>query len=423
MSAPPARSGREREPGQPNRSGREPGRPNRSGREPGRSPAGWTWALALVPLVLLGLVLGYLVSTGGGLRDLAGPPVERVKIARITLPEPGLVRVEVVNDGPQAVTIPQVLVDDAYWRFTAEPSTTIPRLGRATFTIPYPWVREEALAVTLVTSIGMTFQGLVPVAVLTPEPSRDLFLRFGLVGLYVGVVPVALGMLWYPWMRRLSRAAMNFILSLTVGLLVFLAIGTWLDAMEFAAEVPAFLQGVPGVALVALVALGVLVAAGNRRRGTEAAPLSVAYRIALGIGLHNLGEGLAIGAAFAAGEAALGTFLVLGFTLHNITEGVGIVAPVVRRSPGLRHFALLALLAGGPAILGTWVGGFAFDPALAALFLAVGIGAILQVVLEVGRMVVSDGGRAGAPAVSWTSLAGFTAGVAVMYATAVLVKF
>jgi len=241
--------------------------------------------------------------------------VEQLAIQRITLPEPGVIRVEVVNDGPQAVTIPQVLVDDAYWAFTAEPSNTIPRLSEAIFTIPYPWVMEETHVVRLITSLGLTFDGEIAAAVESPQPSLSLFWRFGLVGLYVGVVPVGLGMLWYPFMRRLSRQAMNFILALTIGLLLFLAIDTWLDALEFAAELPAFWQGVPLVILIALLALGVLLVFGARGNRSERSPLGIAYLIALGIGLHNLGEGLAIGAAFSLGEAALGTFLVLGFTL------------------------------------------------------------------------------------------------------------
>ncbi|HXF61748.1 MAG TPA: hypothetical protein VNK95_09025 [Caldilineaceae bacterium] len=384
---------------------------------------GWTWALVLVPLLLLGLVLAYLVLTGGGLSELAGPPVEQVTIQRITLPEPGVIRVEVVNDGPQPVTIPQVLVDDAYWSFTAEPSNTIPRFGSAVFTIPYPWVEEEAHVVRLITSLGVTFDGEIAAAVETPQPDADLFWRFGLVGLYVGIVPVALGLLWYPVMRRLSRQAMNFILALTIGLLVYLAIGTWLDALEFAAELPAFWQGTPLVVLVMLVTLGVLLVVGSRGLRRERAPLEIAYLIALGIGLHNLGEGLAIGAAFSLGEAALGAFLILGFTLHNITEGVGIAAPIVRERPAFVHFVLLVLLAGGPAILGTWIGGFAFNPVWATLFLAVGIGAILQVIWEVGKLLVRESGGLRQPAQSWVILSGVVAGLAVMYFTAFLIKF
>jgi zinc transporter ZupT len=349
--------------------------------------------------------------------------VEQVSIQRVTLPEPGIIQLEVVNDGPKEVTIPQVQVDDAYYMFDAEPSTTIPRLGRATFTIYYPWVAEEAHAILLLTSLGTTFEGEVAVAVETPQLSTSLFLQFGLVGLYVGIVPVFLGVLWYPFMRRLSRSAMQFILALTVGLLVYLAIGTWLDANEFAAELPAFWQGVPLVIFIALITLGGLLVIGSVRRDQESNPLSIAYRIALGIGLHNLGEGLAIGAAFASGEAALGTFLILGFTLHNITEGVGIAAPIVRQNPGLKHFALLILLAGGPAIIGTWIGGFAFNPVLATIFLAIGVGAILQVVWEVGKLITRDSAQGGRPALNWVSLSGVVVGIALMYFTAFLVKF
>lgn len=385
--------------------------------------SGAGWLLALVPLLLLGVVLAYLVATGGGLTELAGPPVEQVTIQRITLPAPGEIHVEVVNDGPQEVTIPQLLVDDAYWRFSAEPSNTIPRLGRAVFTIPYPWVAEETHAIRLITSLGVTFDAEIAVAVETPAPSLSFFARFGLLGFYVGVIPVLLGMLWYPFMRRLSGQAMDFILSLTIGLLVFLAVGTWLDALEFAEELPAFWQGAPLVLFIALLTLGLLLAVGSRGNGGGRSPLQIAYLIALGIGLHNLGEGLAIGAAFSAGEAALGAFLVLGFTLHNITEGVGIAAPIVRKSPGLGHFALLVLLAGGPAMLGAWIGGFVFNPVWATLFLAVGIGAILQVIWEVGKLLGRSGERAGRSAINWMNLGGLTAGLALMYFTAFLVKF
>ena len=173
---------------------------------------------------------------------------------------------------------------------------------------------------------------------------------------------------------------------------------------------------------VALISLGVLLAVGSLSRGSSSS-LGIAYRIAFGIGLHNLGEGLAIGAAFASGQAALGTFLIIGFTLHNVTEGIGIVAPVVRQNPGLGHFALLLLISGGPAILGTWIGGFAFSPVLATIFLAIGVGAILQVVWEVGKLVVRDSERLGLSWFNWINLAGFVTGLALMYFTAFLVKF
>jgi hypothetical protein len=381
------------------------------------------WVLALVPLILLGIIAALIVITQGGLSELSGPPVEQVTIQQITLPEAGRIVVNVVNDGPQEVTIAQVLVDEAYWQFSVDPSTSIPRFGSATFTIPYPWVAEEAHEVVLVTSLGGTFAEEIPVAVLSPQPSTDLFLRFGLVGLYVGIIPVLLGMLWYPFMKRLGTQGINFVLSLTIGLLVFLAIGTWLDALEFANELPAFWQGVPMVAFVALITLGALLVISGVQRERDISPLGISYRIALGIGLHNLGEGLAIGASFALGEAALGVFLILGFTLHNITEGVGIAAPIIRKNPGLPHFAALLLLAGGPAILGTWLGGFAFNPVLATVFLAIGIGAILQVIWEVGKLIVRDSDRLNINTLNWLNLGGLTGGIVIMYLTAFLVKF
>jgi hypothetical protein len=95
----------------------------------------------------------------------------------------------------------------------------------------------------------------------------------------------------------------------------------------------------------------------------------------------------------------------------------------VRENPGLKHFGFLLLLAGGPAILGTWIGGFAFNPVLATIFLAIGVGAILQVVWEVGKLITRDATQGGRPALNWVSLSGVVVGIALMYFTAFLVKF
>lgn len=387
--------------------------------------AGVTWALAMGPLVLLAAILAFLFVTGGGLAELSGPPVEHLSVGKVRIVGPEMVEVNVVNDGPEPLTIAQVQVDAAYWAFEAEPSNILPRFGRSVLKIPYPWVEAETHVISMITGLGTVFTAEIPVAVESPRPSASLFARFGLVGMYVGLVPVLLGVLWYPLMRRMGRKAMDFVLALTVGLLLFLAIGTWLDALEFARELPVFWQGVPLVVLVALLSLGVLQGVSRPRGGgsRESGPLTLAYMIALGIGLHNMGEGLAIGAAYALGEAALGKFLVLGFTLHNITEGVGVAAPLVKKNPGLKHFALLVLLAGGPAVLGMWIGGFAFSPVLATIFLAVGLGAIIQVIWQVGILVTRGRRKAGEAALDLVTGGGVLTGVLFMYFTAFLVKF
>jgi len=338
-----------------------------------------------MPLVLLAAMVAYLFFTGGGLRELAGPPIEELTIGRVLIPEPGRIEVTVVNDGPEPVTIAQVLVDEAYWHFTARPSTTLDRFDRATLRIPYARIEGEAHFITLITSLGTTFEKEIAGAVQSPKPSVILFGRFTLVGLYVGVVPVLLGVLWYPLMRKVGRRGLTFLLALTLGLLAFLAVATWLDAIEFADELPAFWQGMPMVVFVALGTFGILLSIGGNRGNEGRSPLAIAHLIALGIGIHNLGEGLAIGAAYALGEAALGRFLVLGFTLHNITEGVGIAAPVVKKNPGIGNFVLLVVLAGFPAVIGTWIGGFSFNPVLATVLLAVGLGAILHVICRISR--------------------------------------
>jgi zinc transporter ZupT len=382
------------------------------------------WLLALGPLLLLlGLVVLFLALDP--LNSFAGnfPPLEELTIQQVRFPAEGEIDLTVINGGPDPVTIAQVIVDDAYWQFTMDGSGALDRLEQTTLHLTYPWVQDEPLPIVLITSTGVTFDIEVEVATESPSAGGGTLLNYGLLGIYVGVIPVALGMLWYPFLRRVDRKWMNAILALTVGLLVFLLIDTWLEALEIASELPGVFQGIPVVVFGTLFSLGILLAV-SRRQGRNGSPVALATMIALGIGLHNLGEGLAIGAAFATGAAALGSFLVIGFTLHNITEGIGIVAPLVRNeSPTFKTFLLLAVLAGSPAILGAWIGALAFSPFLATLFLSLGAGAILQVIWEVGRLLMREAQRLKQPTLSWLNFGSLTAGILIMYLTAFLVKF
>jgi len=139
--------------------------------------------------------------------------------------------------------------------------------------------------------------------------------------------------------------------------------------------------------------------------------------IAVGIGLHNLGEGLAIGSAYAVGELALGAFLVIGFALHNTTEGIAIVAPLAQQRPSLVQLAALGLLAGGPAILGAMLGAAVNNAELSALLLGVGVGAIAQVIVQIAPALRARSGQALSPA----TIGGITAGLLIMYLTSLLV--
>jgi zinc transporter ZupT len=379
----------------------------------------WVWML-----LPLGLLAGLSVAVArGGLLDFlraGAPPVEDLVFERVTL-SPGSIRVEVANGGPDPVTVAQMMVDEAFWRFTITPGPTIGRLGRATITLPYPWVENEAHHLTLLTSTGLTFEHEIAVARETPRLDASFFRVFGLIGVTVGLIPVALGLLWYPLLRRLERRWLDFVLALTAGLLIFLGVDAVAEALETGADVGGAYQG-PLIVLVGTLGTLLLLqglSGGRVARSGEEGRRAVAWLIALGVGLHNLGEGLAIGAAYVLGEAALGAFLVIGFMLHNSTEGLAIVAPIARDRPRITTLAGMGLLAGGPTIAGAWIGGAAFSPVLATLFLSVGAGAIAQVVVALSRVVGRD--RAGEPV--WTPLTagGLVAGMVVMYGTGLLV--
>ncbi len=300
----------------------------------------------VVPLAVLGLAIAWLVAADplSGFRNGA-PPVEKLTFERTILGTDGI-RLLLRAGGSEPMTIAQVQVDDAYWQFTQDPPGAIARSGTVWIHLPFPWVVGEAHAIRVVTNTGATFDHEIPVAVPTPTRDSLSFVSQGLLGAFVGLLPVAIGLMFYPVLRGVGRNGMNFLLALTVGLLAFLLIDAFGDALELAGEAAAIFQGPVMVVLVAAASFLLLMAVG-RRQGTPSG-LALATFIALGIGLHNLGEGLAIGASFAAGAAGLGTFLVLGFTLHNITEGIGIAAPILKMRPPLWSFAGLTLLAGGP---------------------------------------------------------------------------
>ena len=254
------------------------------------------------------------------------------------------------NDGPDAVSVAQAVVNDAFVQFTGAESP-IGRLETATVRIAQPWVEGEAYEVALVTSAGGTIAHEIPVAVETPAADAGFFGLMALLGIYVGVIPVALGMLWLPWLRRVPPAWLRGLMALDDR--PARVLGRRRRASRGSSWRREGSQAFGGAALV-FVGAGVAylllsgVSAWLSRRAAQASGSSLALLIAIGIGLHNLGEGVAIGAAYSAGALALGAFLVIGFAIHNTTEGIAIVAPIANERTSLRRLATLGLLAGAP---------------------------------------------------------------------------
>jgi zinc transporter ZupT len=378
--------------------------------------------LLILPLVILGGVIALFLNTSAGLNLSPPAPIEALTIER-TMLTPGQIDIHVRNSSPEELTIAQVIINDAVWQFGVEPDAAIPRLGTATVHLDYMWSEGEAYGITLFTSNAIPFEVEIPVAFITPQPRASTFWSLTLVGIYVGIIPVYLGLLWFPALRQLGRRTMTFLLALTAGLLVFLGLDTLSEALELSNTVPGPFQGV-GLVGIGVVSIFFLLEAISRwqvgKGRTEAdRRLMLAYMIAVGIGLHNLGEGLAIGAAYSVGEVALGAFLVVGFIVQNITEGLGIIAPVLRDKPGVKNLLLMGLVGGAPAILGAWIGGFSPSPTLAVLFLAIGTGAVFQVVYEIAKLIQKDTARRPMP---FTVFSGIVTGMLLLWVTGLLIK-
>ena len=379
-----------------------------------------TWLLGLVALLLLsGALAGLAALAGPTLPERTGPPVESLAVERTVL-RPGLVELTVRNTGPDPVQVAQVFVNDAYVHVDGG-AGPVARLRTDTLRLDYPWQDGQPYLVSLVTSTGAVIEHEIPAAVATPRAGPEFLGLMALLGAYVGILPVLLGMLVLPLLRRAGPGVVRGLLALTVGLLAFLAVDGFAEGVELAEDSGGPFGGATLVVLGAALAFLLLTALDrwvrSRRQPDAGSGLRLAGLVALGIGLHNLGEGLAIGSAYAVGELALGAALVVGFALHNTTEGVAVVAPLTGARPSLPRLLGLGLLAGAPAVLGAVLGGTVNNAELSAFLLGVGVGAIVQVV---GQVLPAVRQRTGGP-LDPVALGGVVGGVLVMYATGLLV--
>ncbi len=389
----------------------------------GRLPA---WALVAVPLALIAAAIALFAALGGpGLDERRGPPVEELAVERTVL-RPGEIELTLRNTGPDDVTVAQVAVNDAYVMFGADPDGKVGRLDEQTLTLDYPWQEGGAYTIFMLTSSGETIEHVIDVAVETPEADGSFYGLMTLLGTYVGIVPVILGMLFMPAIRRVSDEWVRLFMAVTIGLLGFLVIDGGLEGLEIGGESSGAFGGVEllflgaALAYLTLTAIDRRLRAGIRKqRAAGAGAFRLSLMIAIGIGLHNLGEGLAIGSAYAIGSLALGAFLVIGFAIHNTTEGIAIVAPLARAErPGIWRLLGLGVIAGGPAIVGAVIGAAAYNQELATFLIGVGVGAIVQVIGQLLPSIRDKDGQALYP----LSIAGLLLGAGILYVTGLLVN-
>ena len=428
--------------------------------------------IALIPIIVLTGMIIFLFGPGQLLLN-TGIPLPEITIERTEFHE-GEIVAFIRNTGPAQVEIAQADINDRIIPSAIEPSKTLPRLVEAKVRVPFSWSPGVPYEVGVTTSDGTRFSKSVDAAALAPIPNVEQASYFAIIGTYVGVIPVLIGLLWFPFLKRLSTNKYNFFLSLTAGLLVFLGIDSLIEANEIAAKnVAGAFNGQILTAMVTIVSFLALLYASAKlversttkytkltpttsasstptssssssptamRQQQLAQPIAIALMIAMGIGLHNLGEGLAIGAAVSLGEAALSTFLIVGFALHNTTEGLAIVAPMAKSGTvKIRKLIVMGIIAGAPAIVGSWIGGFLYSPLAAIIFLSIGAGAIFQVVYSiVSWMSHTNTGSDSSSShrsnnnnsnnnkrktlIDASTISGFAIGMLIMYATGLLVS-
>ena len=375
---------------------------------------------AIAPIVLLAVLIVFLL----------GPASTFLQFG-IVLPEISIEKVEFIgneiqatvrNTGPIDVNVVVADVNDRIQPAAIEPDTHLERFETALVRIPFDWNEGQPYTIGLTIDDGTRFEKQIDAASASLEPNSELFVFLGIIGLLIGVVPIMIGLLWYPFIKKLGRNAFSFFLAFTIGLLLFLG----LDAIEEAFEISnkhlaSVFNGELLIATVVILSFLGLYGIGNILiKRSEFSKLSkglaISLMVAIGIGLHNLGEGLAVGAAIAFGEVALSTFLIIGFAIHNTTEGLAIAAPLTRTKSVIGKMVGFGLIAGIPAIFGTWIGGFSFSPFFTIIFLSIGAGAIFQVVWSIFKFMKESDSFS-----SISIICGIASGLVVMYLTSIII--
>lgn len=419
-----------------------------------------TIVFGIVPFIVIGAMLILLLSSPGILFQSAIEPLPQISIEKVEFSDQYIIAF-VRNTGPSEITIAQADVNDRIHPAAIEPEQTLSRFSDAKVIIPFIWNSGEPYSIGITTDDGTRFEKTIDSAAQVPRPTIEQASSFALIGTYVGVIPVMMGLVWYPFIRRLSISKYNFFLSLTAGLLVFLGIDALLESNEIAMDnLAAAFNSQILIIIITIVSFLALQYVSQKlvQRASKSKsdigynseitssstpdlelkdvgpssgsslqqqllirPLAISMMISIGIGLHNFGEGLAIGAAVLLGEIALSSFLILGFTLHNTTEGLAIVAPMAkaRRIP-IRKLIIMGLIAGVPTILGTWIGGFLYSPVATVIFLSIGAGAIFQVVYSIGSWMHHTNGSKGLLG-NLSIITGFALGMLFMYLTGLLI--
>ena len=387
-----------------------------------KSSKGRILVSGLIPFFLLIIMIAYIFGPGSELLDL-GTPLPEITLEKIEFMD-SEIQVTVRNTGPISVEVVMADVNDRIQPAAIEPDRFLNRYETALVRIPFEWNEAEPYIIGLTIDDGTRFEREIQAAAPALKPDLEFVGFFAIIGTYVGIIPVLIGLLWLPFIKKISKSKYHFFLALTVGLLLFLGIDSIEEAIDVDDEnLSGSFNGTLLIATTVILSfLGLYYTSEKLTSRADSIriskPIAIGLMIAIGIGLHNFGEGLAIGAAVGLGSIAFSTFLIVGFALHNTTEGLAIAAPISRGKPTIGKLLGLGLIAGAPAIFGAWVGGFAFSPFSSVIFLSVGAGAIFQVIVIILKWIREEGdSNLSSAAVA----SGIAIGLLIMYLTSIII--
>ncbi|MEM7032645.1 MAG: hypothetical protein AAF629_24035 [Chloroflexota bacterium] len=341
-----------------------------------------------VPLIILGGLIAWLIISPPQLRLFSTAATEQLDIEQVIL-QPGRFELVVRNTGAESLSIAQVTINDAAWISLVLPKTTIDPLTRATIQLDdYEWIEGQTYQIIIYTTTANTFVVDIPDARVTPQLTQPNLLTLLLSGFLIGMLPLYVGLSWWPMLRQLYLPSWLIWVGVAIGLIFGRGVDLLPLVPHFVRHIGALYQAW-GLVIIGLVfALGMLYRrASQGGDDTSQDRFLQAYRVVIALGLLGFGEGLILGQVMGSQVSAAPLWLqsplwIVGLLILNASKGLILALILSDLRPMWVQWILFGFIAGFPLMLGIVLGAFPMAMPLLILLTGAAIGAFIWVNVE-----------------------------------------